>query len=85
MAEINNAKQESSAQNSKKRFAIFWTETLEYVAEVKAKTKKEARELFYKDNAQILDSTECSGSRKSSGPFIKEVSDHVNRKQPEYQ
>ena len=78
MQEINSAKQESSVQNSKKRFAIFWTETLEYVAEVEAKTKKEALELFYNEDDQILVSTECSDSRKSSGPFIKEVSDHVN-------
>ncbi|MHC4105134.1 MAG: hypothetical protein ACYSR9_09350 [Planctomycetota bacterium] len=75
MQDINNAKQESSVQNSKRLFAIFWTETVEYVAEVKAKTEKEARELFYKDNIQILGSTECLDNRKNSRPSIMEVSE----------
>ena len=75
MQEINNAKQESSVRSRKKRFAIFWTETVEYVAEVGAKTKGEARELFYKDDIQYLGSMECLDSRKNNKPFIMEVSE----------
>lgn len=74
MKEIKE-KQESSVRSSKKRFAIFWTETVEYVAEVRAKTKREARELFYKDDIQILGGTECLDSRKNSRPSIMEVSE----------
>ena len=74
MREIAN-KQENGIRSSKKRFAIFWTETVEYVAEVRAKTKGEARELFYKDDIQFLGSTECLDSRKNSSPSIMEVSE----------
>ena len=74
MREIAN-KQENGIRSSKKRFAIFWTETVEYVAEVRAKTKGEARVLFHKDDIQILGGTECLDSRKNSSPSIMEVSE----------
>ena len=72
MKEITD-EQESSALCGKKRFYILWTETVEYVAEVRARTKKEARELFCKEDGQIAASAECLESRKRSGPFIREV------------
>ncbi len=72
MQEIKD-KQERSVQNGKKRFWILWTETMDCVVEVRAKTKKEALELFYKDDDQIWESLECGQSERISRPFVEEV------------
>lgn len=72
MQEIKD-KQENNARNSNKRFWILWTETMDCVAEVRAKTKKEALELFYKDDDQIWDSLECGQSERTSRPIVEEV------------
>ena len=72
MREIAN-RQESEVRNDRKRFHIVWAEKMDRIAEVKAKTKKEALELFCKDDDQIWASLECCQSETARKPSVKEV------------
>lgn len=71
MREIAN-EQETSVRN-KKRFWIIWAKKMDYVAEIRAKTKKVSLELFYKDDDQIWNSLECCQSEIVRKPCVKEV------------
>ena len=72
MREIK-CKQESRFQSDKKRFNFICAETMDCVTEVRAKTKKEALMLFYKDDDQVWENIECGQGERISKSFVKEV------------
>lgn len=72
MREIAN-RQKSEVRNDSKRFYIIWAEKMDRIAEVRAKTKREALELFYRGDDQIRYSLECGQSEMARKPSIMEV------------
>ena len=72
MREISN-RQEGKAHDTRKRFYILWVEKTDCIAEVRARNKKEALDLFYRGDDQIWTSLECGQSEMARKPSIREV------------
>ena len=73
MQEINEAKQESIAQDSKKLFVISWTEQEQCSALVRARSKKEVLELFYNDDDQLWENVDFTRKEMVGEPRVEEV------------
>ncbi len=73
MQEINEAKQESIAQDGTKLFQISWTEQEHCSSLVRAKNKKEVLELFYNDDDQLWENAEFTHKEIVGEPRIEEV------------
>ena len=67
------AKKQKTSVRNKKRFRIIWAVKMGCVVEIRAKSKKEALELFCKDDDQIWNSLECCQSEIVPKPCVREV------------
>ena len=66
-------RQESKTRDARKLFYVIWTEEMDYFVEIRARTKKEALELFYKAGGEFCAGVECCQGEKVRRPYAWEV------------